>query len=74
MQYMVLVPEYHLTEVSVEADSEEEAKELVADGDGMYGLSYYRHPIDAEDWEIYDADSKAWTDRERELRETSDGY
>ena len=74
MQYMVLMPEYHLTEVAIDADSEEEAKELVTDGAGTYGLSYYRHTIDVEELEIYGADSSEWRDREHELVNTSDGY
>ena len=76
MQYVVLLPEYHLTEVFIEADSEEEAKALVVDGDGDYGSSYYRQTITTEHpLEVYDADSAEWYDgREKELRETSHGF
>ena len=76
MQYVVLMPEFHLTEVYIEAASEEEARELVIDGSGDYGSTYYRHTITTEHpLEVYDADSAEWSDvRERELRETSIGY
>ena len=69
MTYIALRPEYHLREVYIEADSEEEAKELYADGDIEHGDSYYRHTIDVENLEIYDTDSPEWKDRERELIE-----
>lgn len=74
--YVVLMPEFHLTEVFIEANSHEEAKEIVQGGDGEYGFSYYRHTIEVEDWEVYDidADDMDWIDRERELRETSTGF
>ena len=39
--YVVLMPEFHLTEVFIEANSHEEAKEIVQGGDGEYGFSYY---------------------------------
>ena len=76
MNYVVLLPEYHLTEVFIEADSIGEATELVLDGCGDYGTSYYRHTIDTPmPLEVYDADSTEWCDiRERELRETSKAF
>jgi hypothetical protein len=77
MQYIVLMPEVHLAEVYIEADSEEEAKALVVDGDGDYSTSYYRRMIDDHaPLEVYnlDVDSAMWKDRERELIETSNGY
>ena len=76
MQYVVLLPEYHLTEVFIEADSEEEAEAFVVDGDGDYGNSYYRLTMDIEQpLEVYATDSVEWYDgREKELRETSHGF
>lgn len=72
MEYVVLLPEFHLTEVLVEADSEEEALAVVVDGDGEYRSSYYRRMIDDQyPLEVYDVDSAMWRDRERELIETS---
>jgi len=71
MQYVVLMPEFHLTEVYIEADSKEEARERVLDGDGDYATSYYRHTVTTEHpLEVYDADSAEWDDvRNRELKE-----
>ena len=51
--YVVLLPEEYLTEVFIEADSEEEAIKAVMDGDGECGESYYRETITGTDWEIH---------------------
>lgn len=56
MKYAVWVPEVWVQEISIEADSPEEAMKLVKNGDGIYldDRLDYSHTLD-EGWDIQEA-------------------
>ncbi len=46
MRYRVYVREIHESVMAIDADSEEEARQLVADGDGREMTCYYLRKLD----------------------------
>ena len=53
-QYCVQMIEEYRQDMYVDANSPEEARELVQDGKGTEGELHYSHTVDADEWLVFE--------------------